>query len=64
LELAICRTSTKELHIVLLPEELEAMRERFHSKSFSNLRIVFEKKGWLVDKGKSTKGKYPGTINA
>ena len=40
------------------------MRERFHSKSFSNLRIVFEKKGWLVDKGKSTKGKYPGTINA
>ena len=48
------------------PEELEAMRERFYSKSFFDLRTVLEKKGWLVDKGKSTAPgvKYPGTINA
>jgi hypothetical protein len=66
LELAICGASTKEPHIVLSPEELKAMRERFYSKSFSNLRIVLKKKGWLVDKGKSiTPGvKYLKTINA
>ena len=52
--------------MVLSPEELEAMRERFYFKSFSDLRTVFEKKGWLVDKGKSIIPgvKYPRTINA
>jgi hypothetical protein len=52
--------------VVLLPEELEAVRERFYSKSFSDLRTVLEKKGWPVDKGKSTAPgvKYLGTINA
>jgi hypothetical protein len=52
--------------VVLSPEELEAMRKRFYSKSFSNLRTILEKKGWPVDKGKSTTPgvKYLGTINA
>jgi hypothetical protein len=40
------------------------MRERFHFKLFFDLRIVLKKKGWLVDKGGSTKGKYPRIINA
>jgi hypothetical protein len=66
LELAICKTSTKELHVVLIYEKLEAIRKRFYFKSFSDLRIIFEKKGWLVNKGKSTisRVKYFKTINA
>jgi hypothetical protein len=50
--------------VILLYKELEAMRKRFYFKLFSDLHTVLKKKGWLVDKGKSTKGKYLKTINA
>jgi len=42
------------------------MRKRFYFKLFSNLYTILEKKGWLVDKGKSTtpRVKYLRTINA
>ena len=45
LELAICKTSIKEPYVVPLYKELKAMRERFYSKPFFELRIVLKKKG-------------------
>jgi len=66
LDLAICKTSARELYIVLLYKELKAIRERFYFKSFFKLYIVLKKKGELVDKGTSIIPglKYPKTINA
>ncbi len=66
LELAIRRASTRTMSSVLSDQELDAVRERFQSKLFTDLRTTLRKKGWPVSSSRSSTPRaiYPRKVEA